>query len=533
MTAEPFHPPLRTFMMRGCTAERLSMRRLATLFTLLISVAAFAGSGSKAEPNRIWITDVIIISPENLDHTEKGSVLIEDGRIARVERTQKAKRADGTIVVSGNGRYLIPGLIDSHVHLDSVPGIGMIPDQVKLNEPLAKSYFNHEDLVGSYLKQLPRSYLYYGYTTLVDLVAPFPQALEDFRHEPLHPDLYECNPSMPFANGYPMSYAPPEVRFKLFPNFIYDPKQAASIPPEYKPEDHKPAADVARVKNAGGICVKTFFERGFGAVRNLPVMGPEVLSEIRRAATANGLVLMIHANSLEAQRFAVAGDVDVIAHGLWNWGDLDKNPELPDEIKRLLDEIVEKRIGYQATTQVLYGLEAYFDPDYLKNPAVAKVAPKALVEWFKSPEGKWFGKELNDDDTPAAVVKQHYEQGPLRRVRQVVQYLASKDAKFLFGTDTPSSPTYGNLPGLNGYLEMRQLEKAGLSLKQIFLAATISNAREFKLESQIGTIEPGKVANLVLMTKNPLETIDAYDSITTVLVHGKPISRKDLAADSR
>jgi hypothetical protein len=249
------------------------MKRLATLITLLISATAFAGSGPTPEPDRIWITDAIIISPENLDHIEKGSVLIEDGRIARVERTQKAKTPDGAIVVSGNGQYLIPGLMDSHVHLASIPGIGMIPDQVKLNQPLAKSYFKHEALVESYLKQLPRSYLYYGYTTLIDLVAPFPQELNDFRHEPLHPDLYDCNPSMPFANGYPMSYAPPEVRFKLFPNFIYDPKQAASIPPEYKPEDHTPAADVARVKNAGGVCVKTFFERGFGPVRNLPVMG--------------------------------------------------------------------------------------------------------------------------------------------------------------------------------------------------------------------------------------------------------------------
>ncbi len=509
------------------------MKRLATLFALLIFGVAFAGSGSKPEPHRIWITGAIIISPENLDHIEKASVLIEDGRIARVERAQKAKPPDGAIVVSGNGQYLIPGLVDSHVHLASIPGIGMIPDQVKLNEPLAESYSKHETLVESYLKQLPRSCLYYGYTTLVDLVAPFPHELDAFRHEPLHPDLYDCNPSMPFANGYPMSYAPPEVRFKLFPNFIYDTKQAASIPPQYKPEDHTPAADVARVKNAGGICVKTFFERGFGPVRNLPVMGPEVLSRIRRAATANGLVLMIHANTFEAQRFAVDGNVDVIAHGMWNWGDLGKNPELPDEIKRLLDEIVEKRIGYQATTQVLYGLEAPFDPDYLKNPAVAEVVPRMLIDWFDSPEGMWFKKELNESGEPDAAIIRGYEQGPMRRVRQVVAYLASKDANFLFGTDTPSAPTYGNLPGLNGFLEMKQLQRAGMSLRQIFRAATISNAQEFKLDSQIGTIEPGKVANLVLMTKNPLETIDAYDSITTVFVHGKPVSRKDLAAGSK
>jgi imidazolonepropionase-like amidohydrolase len=509
------------------------MSRFATLFTLLISVVACAVSGSKAEPDRIWITDAIIISPENLDHIEKGNVLIENGRIARVERTQKAKRPDGAIVVSGNGQYLIPGLMDSHVHLASIPGIGMMPDQVKLHEPLAKSYLKHEALVESYLKQLPRSYLYYGYTTLVDLVAPFPQALDEFRREPLHPDFYGCNPSMPFANGYPMSYAPPEVRFKLFPNFIYDPKQAASIPLEDKPEDHTPTADVARVKNAGGICVKTFFERGFGPVRNLPVMGPDVLSEIRKAATANGLVLMIHANSFEAQKFAVDGDADVIAHGMWRWGDLNNKTELPDEIKQLLDRIAEKRIGYQPTIQVLYGLMAYFEPDYLDMKGVAEVVPKEMLDWFGSPEGKSFGKEMNPAGQSDAAIVEAFEQNEVRRVRQVVAYLASKDANLLFGTDTPSAPTYGNLPGLNGFLEMKQLQRAGMSLNQIFRSATISNAREFKLESQIGTIEPGKVANLVLMTKNPLETIDAYDSITTVFVHGKPISRKDLPANSK
>ena len=110
---------------------------------------------------------------------------------------------------------------------------------------------------------------------------------------------------------------------------------------------------------------------------------------------------------------------------------------------------------------------------------------------------------------------------------------ASKDANFVFGTDTPSSPTYGNLPGLNGYLEMKQLQKAGMSLAQIFRAATINNAREFKMDSQLGTIEPGKVANLILMKKSPLETVEAYDSITTVWVHGKAVPRETLAVNSK
>jgi len=289
---------------------------------------------------------------------------------------------------------------------------------------------------------------------------------------------------------------------------------------------------VARVKSSGGICVKTYFERGFGRDRNLPVMGPNVLADIRKDATQAGLVLMIHANSFEAQKNGVEGNVDVLAHGMWNWGDLDKTTELPVEIKQVLDRIVEKKIGYQPTIQVLQGLLAYFDPEYLKIEAIPKVIPKEMLEWLNSPEGKWFKKELDDDDTPDAAMLEGIQQGPLRRVRQVVAYLASKDANFLFGTDTPSSPTYGNLPGLNGYQEMQQLQKAGLSLVQIFKAATISNARKFKIDSQLGTIEPGKIANLLLLKKSPLERLDAYDSIATVWVHGKPVSRDSLAANS-
>jgi imidazolonepropionase-like amidohydrolase len=496
-----------------------------TRIALFLSVIVLAACASCQEPNRTWITDITIISPENLDHIATGNVLIENGRIARVDRGQTPHKPAGATVVSGKGLFLTPGLIDSHVHLAGIPGMSFEVSfsPAEKQPPLAKSYF----------EQLPRSYLYFGYTTLVDLAVVNERVLQNFRQAPLHPDLYDCGESLPFANGYPMSFAPPVIRFKLFPNFIYDPKQASAIPSEYKPEDHSPSADVERVKRSGGICVKTYFERGFGADRNLPVMSPEIAAEVRRAATQAGLVLMMHANTFEAQKFAVQTDVDVIAHGLWNWGDFYKLSEIPPEMKDLLDGIVRKKIGYQATVQVIQGLRAYFDPDYLNNPAIPKVIPAEMLEWFKSPEGKWFKKELADENTADAVVRQGWDNGPLRRVRLVLAYLASKDANFLFATDTPSGPTYGNLPGLNGYLEMQQLRQGGLSLKQIFRAATINNAREFKLDSQLGTIEPGKTANLLLLRKSPLESLDAYDSIVTVWVHGKAIPRESLAADAK
>ena len=508
------------FATKSCSyLDRSVCAMFGAVAVLLFAATVPANAAPTQDSNAILITDVTIVSPEKLDHVEQGSVLIENGRIVSVEWKKTAKKPARAKVISGKGQFLIPGLIDSHVHLASVPGMGF--EQTEARKEMVKNYF----------RQLPRSYLYFGYTTLVDLAVLEQQVMTDFRQAPLHPDLYDCGESLPWANGYPMSFAPPAVRFKLFPNFIYDPAQAASIPAEFKPEDHTPAADVARIKASGGICVKTYFERGFGRDKNLPVMSPEVLAEVRKAATQAGLVLMMHANAFEAQQFGVNGNVDVLAHGMWNWGNLEQNTELPDEIKKVLDQIVEKRMGYQPTMQVIEGLAAYFDPEYLKLAAIPKLVPGEMLQWFNSADGQWFKKELDDDNSPDAAMLKGIEGGPMRRVRQVVAYLASKDANFVFGTDTPSSPTYGNLPGLNGYLEMQQLHKAGMSLAQIFRAATINNAREFKIDSQVGTIEPGKIANLVLLKESPLESVAAYDSISMVLVHGKAIERQSLAVN--
>jgi imidazolonepropionase-like amidohydrolase len=71
-----------------------------------------------------------------------------------------------------------------------------------------------------------------------------------------------------------------------------------------------------------------------------------------------------------------------------------------------------------------------------------------------------------------------------------------------------------------------------LSLAQIFKAATINNAVKFKIDSQLGIIERGKMANLLLLNKSPLESVDAYDSIAAVWIHGTAVSRDSLTVDA-
>ena len=181
------------------------MKKLIVLCILILFTLTFAHAQSKSNPQ--WITDVYIVSPEKLDRIGKGSVLIENGRIARVER----KRHQGA--QRSNGHLWTGTVSDAWVHrLACAPGF------VPWNGGLSRRNANPA-IVHAYLKQMPRSYLYYGYTTLVDLAVGDPQLLRDFRNEPLHPDLYDCGGSLPFANGYPMSFAPPGVRFKTVPKF--------------------------------------------------------------------------------------------------------------------------------------------------------------------------------------------------------------------------------------------------------------------------------------------------------------------------
>jgi imidazolonepropionase-like amidohydrolase len=101
----------------------------------------------------------------------------------------------------------------------------------------------------------------------------------------------------------------------------------------------------------------------------------------------------------------------------------------------------------------------------------------------------------------------------------------------LFGTDTPSAPTYANPPGLNGWLEMNNYVAAGVTPTQIFQAATLSNAKALKLDREIGTVEVGKRANLLLLRQDPTKTIQAYRGIQKVILGGRLLTPAELAAN--
>jgi imidazolonepropionase-like amidohydrolase len=504
---------------------RFAAIAFALAFVVFAGVSGCRSAGPRApRPGDLWIRNVTIVSPERAAPLPHADVLVRDGRIAWIgpADTGGTRNVAGATTIDGAGRFLTPGLIDGHVHLAEVPGVR---DEDAAAMP---------EVIEAYFRQLPRSLLYFGFTTVVDLNVVDRARIDALRAAPLAPAIFDCGGALVLANGYPMAGAPPNVRFRMFSNFLWDERQANAIPAEFKAADHTPAATVARVAADGGICVKAFWESGFGADRGkLPVPTETMIREVLAEARRRHLPLLLHANSLSAHQFAAAIPVDAVAHGLWNWESAEgAGPGLPPTILATITAERKAGVAQMPTTRVLGGLADLFSPTFLDDTNLRHVLPPALLAWYRSDAGHWFGHAMAQDfdglppDRIEAIFHRAIDAASL-----VASRFVADGGRLLFGSDTPSAPTYANPPGYNAFLEMLSLVRGGIPAKRVFEAATIENARFFHIDADYGTVEIGKRASLLLLRANPLTAPTAFDTIETVIIGGRAVLRTELAAD--
>jgi imidazolonepropionase-like amidohydrolase len=500
------------------------MLSLLSRIPCLVLAAVLPGALLAAD---LRIEHVTIVSPERAAPMRDALVRVHEGRIVDIRRAGGATDRSRTdaIVIDGSGLFLAPGLIDSHVHLGEIPG--MTPEQEA----------QHPDIAKAARDQIPRSYLLFGFTTLIDLIST-PQRMASWKSHPTIPDTYFCGGAA-LMDGYAMNYAPKPERYEIWPYMLIE--SGAQAPDGIDPAMHTPQAVVSRMKSDGAICVKTFFERGFGGVRNLPVPKLETIREVVKAARAAGMPVLMHANSDEAQRFALDAGADIIAHGLWNvYQEHSTTSEVTPGMKVILDEELARNVGLQPTMQVLYGLRDVTGASFLSDSRLRLVLPPDLIDWYRSVEGQWFhvemsaGMQLPGDSSPSQLDHAANEAfAPvIDRGRRATAYVIERHGRILFGTDTPSAPTYANPPGFNGWLEMHRLAEAGETPTQIFESATLANARALKLDRDIGTVQVGKRANLLLLRQDPRQTIDAYAGIAKVILNGRVLDPSELAANA-
>ena len=486
---------------------------------LFISMAiASIVCSNLAIARELRIEHVTVVSPERSQPLRDRTVAIRDETIVSVQASGSKRSAGSNVeIIDATGLFLSPGLIDSHVHTNEAAG---------MLKPMEEQF---PAVARALREQLPRSYLYFGFTTLIDVMST-PEHVRAWDEYPAHPDLYFCG-ATPIPGGYPSNYRTREEQAQLFPYLLEEGGDVAAL--------------VKRMKADGALCVKTFYERGFGEDDVWPVPRLDTIRALIKAAHAAHMPVLMHANSTDGQAFALQAGADIIAHGLWHWNREPQATTLTPRAKEILQRVLKADVGWQATLRVLAGHRDVFDPQFLSDPRVAAVVPNVALDWYRTDAGQWFhrstapiylSKAALDSGDPARqwdFIRSAEAPliGPaIERGASSARYMTASKARFLFGSDTPGSPSFANQPGLNGWLEMRLLVEAGLTPAEVFHAATLSNAKALGLASKLGTVQLGKRANLLLTRQDPSQSVQAYDEIVKVIVGGRVLDRSELMA---
>ncbi|WP_291070087.1 amidohydrolase family protein [Hyphomonas sp.] len=504
----------------------------AALAALLAPAIGACASASDPTIADLAIRNVTVVSPERAGLLEHADVLIDEGRIVAV-----GPAAPGWLAAhefDGSGLFLTPGLIDGHVHLYHATG-------------LKRRYTDSFDaLYAAFQAQQPRSFLYFGYTTVAELNADF-DTNRDFESAPLHPDLIHCGQGLVLSNDFMATDFESEEEFlAAFPNFLHDRFTTPDLPAGFDPADHTPAATVAKIAESSGRCVKLYYEEAlWWPAESRPPFGlpsEAIVREVVAEAHARGMPVLLHGTTPAAYTLAAHTGVDAVAHGLWDWeGAYLGHDEIPAAATQAIEEVAQAGVAVQPTVQTLNNTVSLFETALLDEPGLKAVLPPAYIDYLRTD-----GQKGRDDfiRRNGAVIADAFDKGEAAsadpeamvrtyqaRLERLVSQMNTAGTHFLFGTDTAVGGSgWGNPPGLNGYWEMQDWAKAGIPLATIFKAATLDNAAAFGIDGEVGSVEVGKRANLLLLSGNPLDSLEAYDEIDKVVLGGTVIDRSALAA---
>ena len=156
--------------------------------------------------------------------------------------------------------------------------------------------------------------------------------------------------------------------------------------------------------------------------------------------------------------------------------------------------------------------------DYTKDPDIAYTPHTWIAKKFPS-SAKGIAESMDSD--PLAVRRRFVE-----HELDIVRKLHKAGVPFLAGTDTPAGVDV--TPGISLHLELQRFVAAGFTPLEALQTATINPARFFGKLSDYGTVQPGRVADLVILRANPLDDIANTRAIGGVVADGKYWSQSDI-----
>ncbi|WP_296383860.1 hypothetical protein [Winogradskyella sp.] len=184
---------------------------------ILILVLALVFNSCKDEGNTeikvndgTLINNITIISANDEKVDSFLGFVVIDGKKIVYANKKKPFLSGNFKEINGEGWFIIPRLMDSHVHLASTAGF---------NGTLKNKY---PKLLEDYFEQLPKSYLYHGFTTLVDVNNYNPELVAKIKKSPLHPDIFTCRNQVQVMNDFEMEMEESSLETRYQSPFLHD-----------------------------------------------------------------------------------------------------------------------------------------------------------------------------------------------------------------------------------------------------------------------------------------------------------------------
>ena len=421
---------------------------------------------------------------------EHAVVIVANGRIACVGSADDCAIPAGAARVDVTGRFITPGLVDAHVHFSQTGWIDGRPDGI--SAPELYPYPETARALRANPERWYRSYLCSGITAVYDVGGhPWTTAL---------PAQAEANSMAPHVRA-----AGPLVTHATRTALTVNDEIYTFLPMQTSEEAR---SSVARLAAMGASAVKVWYLAPPQARRD--ELDARMM-EVGAVARAAGLDLIVHATGLREAKVALRAGAVMLVHSVQ---DEPVDQEFID-LLRANDAVYAPTLvvgGNWTRALVSIGLGVQYpvdDPNRCVDAntvdKVAHVEPlRALLpEGLRAPEGLY--RRLENAGAERAVMA-----GNLRRVHAAGVTVAT-------ATDA-GNPLTLHGPSINQ--EMEAMQAAGIPAADVIVMSTRNGARAMGRLADFGTIEAGRMADLLVLAEDPRSNVRAFRSVTHVMRGG-------------
>jgi imidazolonepropionase-like amidohydrolase len=439
------------------------------VLTRLLALGLFALTGQvSAQQPTLALVGGRIIDGYGGPLIENGVILIVDDRIVAVGPRSDVDVPGGTSVVSTEGMTMMPGLFDMHVHL-MILGHG---DYARWDELFG------DKLADEVMPIAARQLLEAGVTSARDLGAPLDDILTVKRRiaagEIPGPRLFV---SGPFIQRAP--YEPWEAEYRWGVNGPDDARQK-----------------VQQIIDAGVDFIKLIDQDQLTAAE---------VAAVVETAHANGKPVVAHAHRPDEIRIGLDAGVDNFEHT-----GLATAPGYPDDVLQRLRER-NAALFWTPTISPLYVMQYSGEifPERLDDPGWKVGMTPAMANEIRA----------SLQDIPQLP---YYALFPSRipRLPEKFRQLRETGVQLLIGTDAGIPSMFHNDAT---WREMVKWVELGVPPMQVIQAATLWPARFLQVQDDLGTLSPGRLADVIAVRGDPLTSMDAMRNVAVVVQGGKQI----------